>query len=254
MPRYFLELSYKGTAYSGFQIQDNAHTVQAEVQNALQTLFRIPFELTGSSRTDAGVHANQNFFHFDTALEIKSKIVYNLNALVPEDISIKAIYPVPDMAHCRFDAVSREYQYFIYKEKDPFLNDRAWRFPYPVDMNILQEAAQVIARYSDFTSFSKRNTQVKTFICAIESSEWVQEGSILVYKVKANRFLRGMVRGLVGTMLRVGTGKLTMDQFKTIIDSRESRLTDFSVPPHGLSLQRIHYPVGYWQEFDEALV
>ena len=241
MPRYFLELSYKGTTYSGFQVQNNAHTVQAEVQNALQTFFRIPFELTGSSRTDAGVHANQNFFHFDTALEIKSKIVYNLNALVPEDISIKAIYPVPDTAHCRFDAVSREYQYFIYKEKNPFLNDRAWLFPYPVDMNRLQEAAQVIARYSDFTSFSKRNTQVKTFICAIESSEWVQEGSILVYKVKANRFLRGMVRGLVGTMLKVGRGQLTIEGLQAIIEAKDCAKADFSTPPQGLFLNRVFY-------------
>lgn len=241
MPRYFLELSYKGTAYSGFQVQDNAHTIQGELQKALHTLFRTPFELTGSSRTDAGVHANQNFFHFDTDLEIKNKIVYNLNALVPDDISIKDIYPVPDTAHCRFDAISREYNYFIYRDKNPFLNDRAWHFPYPVDIELLQKAAQAITQYSDFTSFSKRNTQVKTFNCTIESSEWVQEGPLLIYRVKANRFLRGMVRGLVGTMLKTGRGKLTLEGLRSIIEAKDCTKADFSTPPEGLFLNRVFY-------------
>lgn len=241
MPRYFLELSYKGTAYSGFQVQDNAHTIQGEVQKALQTLFKTPFELTGSSRTDAGVHANQNFFHFDTELGIHQKHVYNLNALVPADIGIKAIYPVPDTAHCRFDAVSREYNYFIYKGKNPFLNDRAWLYPYPVDMNILQEAAQVITQYNDFTSFSKRNTQIKTFICTIEESEWVQEGPLLIYKVRANRFLRGMVRGLVGTMLKTGREQQTMAELRSIIEAKDCSKADFSTPAQGLFLNRVIY-------------
>jgi tRNA pseudouridine38-40 synthase len=241
MPRYFLELSYKGTAYSGFQVQDNAHTIQGEVQKALQTLFKGAFELTGSSRTDAGVHANQNFFHFDTEYEIHQKHVYNLNALVPRDISIKAIYPVPDTAHCRFDAVSREYNYFIYKEKNPFLNDRAWLFPYPVDTNILQQAAKIITQYNDFTSFSKRNTQVKTFICTIEASEWVQEGPLLIYRVRANRFLRGMVRGLVGTMLKTGRGLQTMEELRSIIEAKDCSKADFSTPPQGLFLNRVIY-------------
>lgn len=241
MPRYFLELSYKGTAYSGFQVQENAHTIQGEIEKALLTLFKTPFDLTGSSRTDACVHANQNFFHFDSETEILQKNIYNLNAIVPADISIKGIYPVPDTAHCRFDAVSREYNYFIYKEKNPFLNDRAWQFPYPVDLNILQEAAQAIMQYKDFTSFSKRNTQVKTFICAIEASEWVQEGPLLIYRVRANRFLRGMVRGLVGTMLKVGRGQLDMEGLRSVIEAKDCSKADFSTPPQGLFLNRVIY-------------
>lgn len=241
MARYFLELSYKGTAYSGFQVQDNAHTIQGEIQKAMQTLFRSQIELTGSSRTDAGVHANQNFFHFDTDLAIQHKHVYNLNALVPEDISIKAIYSVPDTAHCRFDAISREYNYFIYREKNPFLNDRAWMYPYPVDLNLLSQAAEIVMQYNDFTSFSKRNTQVKTFLCTIEHSEWKEEGSVLIYKVRANRFLRGMVRGLVGTMLKTGRGQLGIDGLRAIIEAKDCSKADFSTPPQGLFLNRVIY-------------
>ena len=241
MPRYFLELSYKGTAYSGFQVQENAQTIQGELQKAMQTLFRTPFELTGSSRTDAGVHANQNFFHFDTELEIHAKSVYNLNALVPDDISIKAIYPVPDTAHCRFDAISREYNYFIYKDKNPFLKDRGWMYPYPVDLEILRQSAQLITQYHDFTSFSKRNTQVKTFLCNIEMSEWTQKGEMLVYRVRSNRFLRGMVRGLVGTMLKTGRGQLSIEGFKEVIESRNCSKADFSTPPQGLFLNQVFY-------------
>ena len=241
MPRYFLELSYKGTAYSGFQVQENAHTIQGELEKALQTLFKSSFELTGSSRTDAGVHANQNFFHFDTETEILQKNAYNLNAIVPADISIKGIYPVPDTAHCRFDAVSREYNYFIYKEKNPFLNDRAWQFPYPVNLDLLQEAARTISQYKDFTSFSKRNTQVKTFICTIEASEWVQEGPLLIYRVRANRFLRGMVRGLVGTMLKVGRGQMDIEGLKSVIEAKDCSKADFSTPAQGLFLNRVIY-------------
>lgn len=241
MPRYFLELSYKGTAYSGFQVQENAHTIQGEVQKALQTLFRTPFELTGSSRTDAGVHARQNFFHFDTDIEIHKRNLYNLNALVPEDIGIKALYPVPDTAHCRFDAISREYNYFIYREKNPFLLDRGWMYPYPVDMDILQQSARILGEYNDFTSFSKRNTQVKTFLCTIESSEWRREGPVLVYRVKANRFLRGMVRGLVGTMLKAGRGQISLEALRSVIEAKDCSRADFSTPPQGLFLNRVFY-------------
>lgn len=241
MPRYFLELSYKGTAYSGFQVQENAHTIQGEVQKALQTLFHTSFELTGSSRTDAGVHARQNFFHFDTDIEIHKRNLYNLNALVPEDIGIKALYPVPDTAHCRFDAISREYNYFIYREKDPFLLDRAWMYPYPLDMDILQQSARILGEYNDFTSFSKRNTQVKTFLCTIERSEWRREGPVLVYRVKANRFLRGMVRGLVGTMLKAGRGQISLEGLRAVIEAKDCSRADFSTPPQGLFLNRVFY-------------
>ncbi|MEO7532111.1 MAG: tRNA pseudouridine(38-40) synthase TruA [Sediminibacterium sp.] len=241
MPRYFLELAYKGTAYSGFQVQDNAKTIQSEVQEALETLFRQSFALTGSSRTDAGVHAKQNFFHFDTELVIVARSVYNLNALLPQDITVKGIYPMPETAHCRFDAVSREYTYLLYHKKDPFLNDRGWLFPYPLDINNLQQAASLLMDYRDFTSFSKRNTQVKTFFCEISHSEWRKEEEGLIYQVKANRFLRGMVRGLVGTMIKLGRGQITIDRFKEIIEAKDSGLADFSTPPQGLFLNHVYY-------------
>ena len=161
MPRYFLELAYKGTAYSGFQVQDNANTIQAEVQQALEIIFRTTFALTGSSRTDAGVHALQNYFHFDTELPVTGKIIYNLNALLPAAISVKGVYKVPAESHCRFDAVARSYTYYMYKRKNPFMKDRGWMYPYPVDLNLLNRAAGILLLYNDFTSFSKRNTQFR---------------------------------------------------------------------------------------------
>jgi tRNA pseudouridine38-40 synthase len=241
MARYFLELSYKGTAYRGFQVQQNAQTIQSEVQKALFTLFRQKIELTGSSRTDAGVHAYQNFFHFDTALPITDKNLYNLNSLLPADISVKGIHAVPAEAHCRFDAIARQYKYFIYSKKDPFMTDRGWLYPYPVNTQLLREAAQVLTEYNDFTSFSKRNTEVKTFQCTIELSEWYTEGSLLIYRVKANRFLRGMVRGLVGTMLQVGREQLAIKGFREIIEARDCTRANFSTPPQGLFLEKVYY-------------
>lgn len=241
MPRYFLELSYKGTAYSGFQVQDNAPTIQFEVEKALHTLFRQGFELTGSSRTDAGVHAFQNFFHFDTELDITAKSVYNLNAILPPDIAVHSIYPVPATAHARFDAVAREYKYFIYHKKNPFLPDRGWMYPFPLQLDLLQQAAGIIKEYRDFTSFSKRNTQVNNFNCTIEYSHWEKEGEVLVYRVRANRFLRGMVRGLVGTMLKVGRAQTPVAAFREIIEAKDCSRADFSTPAQGLFLNRVYY-------------
>lgn len=241
MPRYFLELSYKGTAYSGFQVQDNAPTIQFEVEKALHTLFRQGFELTGSSRTDAGVHAFQNFFHFDTELDITAKSVYNLNAILPPDIAVHGIYPVPATAHARFDAVAREYKYFIYHKKNPFLPDRGWMYPFPLQLDLLQQAAGIIKEYRDFTSFSKRNTQVNNFNCTIEYSHWEKEGEVLVYRVRANRFLRGMVRGLVGTMLKVGRAQTPVAAFREIIEAKDCSRADFSTPAQGLFLNRVYY-------------
>lgn len=241
MSRYFLELSYKGKAYAGFQIQDNALSVQEEVQKALKVYFRQSPELTGSSRTDTGVHALQNFFHFDWDGDIEEKSLYNLNALLPGDIAVRRIIRVKDEAHCRFDAIAREYKYYIYRSKDPFLQDRAYYYPYTLDLAALQEAAGVIPEYSDFTSFSKRNTQVKTFNCELTVSEWKQEPDTLIYTVKGNRFLRGMVRGLVGTMLQVGRGRKSIGEFRGIIEAKNCALADFSVPGHGLFLVEVEF-------------
>ena len=243
MPRYFIEVAYKGTNYSGFQIQQNANSIQAEIEKALKIFFKKDFELTGSSRTDAGVHALQNFFHFDfdEKLNFENDFQYNLNSLLPRDIVIKKIFPVKDNAHCRFDAISREYKYFIYQQKDPFLQDTAFYYPYKLDLDKLNEAAKQVIKYDDFTSFSKRNTQVKSFICKIEKSEWYFERNLLVYNVIANRFLRGMVKGLVGTMLRVGTNKISLNEFTEIIKSKDCNQADFTPPSHGLFLNSVNY-------------
>ncbi len=270
MPRYFLEVAYKGTAYSGFQSQQNANTIQAEIEKAMNILLRIPalvpqsdnteeadpIMLTGSSRTDAGVHALQNFFHFDTSLfpfsqgfigerrgiESEDHFVYKMNAVLPGDIVIKKLQQVAKNAHCRFDAISREYNYYIYQHKDPFLKDRAFYFPYKLDKDKLQEAAELIKMYKDFTSFSKRNTQVKNFICQIQESKWVFEGNLLIYNVKSNRFLRGMVRALTATMLKIARGKLSLAEFRAIIEARDCTKASFAVPGHGLFLMGVAYP------------
>ena len=243
MPRYFIEVAYKGTNYSGFQIQQNANSIQGEITKALKVFFKKDFELTGSSRTDAGVHAFQNFFHFDTdeTLNAENRFHYNLNAILPFDIVIKNFYPVKDTAHCRFDAVSREYKYFIYQNKNPFLNDRAFYFPYKVNIEKLNEAAQQIINYEDFTSFSKQHTQVNNFICKIEKSFWRIEDGTLVYNVIANRFLRGMVKGLTGTMLRVGTDKISINNFIEIIEEKKLSNVDFSPPSHALFLISVNF-------------
>ncbi|RBL94049.1 tRNA pseudouridine(38-40) synthase TruA [Chitinophaga flava] len=244
MNRYFIEVAYKGEQYSGFQVQDNAHTVQAEVDKALSILFREKVESTGSSRTDAGVNALQNFLHFDTTLPLHPQFLYKINAILPDDVVLRGVYRVPEEAHSRFAALSRSYEYTLYTHKDPFMRDRGYFFPYKLDFDALQAAAGIIREYSDFTTFSKRNTQVKTFICAIEESYWTAAGERVVYNVTANRFLRGMVRGLVGTMLRVGRGKLSLDEFRAAIESRDCTKADFAVPPQGLFLMEVKYPEG----------
>ena len=207
----------------------------------MEIFYKQKFELTGSSRTDTGVHALQNYFHFNTEIAIKDD-AYNLNAILPDDIVVKRMFKVDDNAHCRFDALSREYHYYIYQHKNPFLKDRAYYVPYSVDVALLQQAAKEIMKHTDFTSFSKRNTQVKSFQCNIYVSEWVQEADCLVYKIKANRFLRGMLKGLVGTMLLMGKKKITLDEFRTIIEAKDCTKADFSVPPDGLFLVNVIVP------------
>lgn len=247
MKRYFLEVAYHGSRYSGFQVQENAITVQSEVERALEVYFRRRIELTGSSRTDAGVHALQNYFHFDAPGDAPAASLYNINAILPGDIVVKSMREVglgQDGAfpHCRFSALSREYKYYIYQAKNPFLADRAFFYPYSMDISLLKRAAEIIPGYSDFSSFSKRKTQVKTFQCRIMISKWDEVDDCIVYRVKGNRFLRGMVRGLVGTMLQVGRGKVTLEGLREIIERRDCTLADFAVPAHGLFLTAVEYP------------
>lgn len=239
--RYFIEVSYKGTNYAGFQVQKNANTIQSEVERVFQIFFKLPIKLTGSSRTDAGVHALQNFFHADFDVDLPARVLYNLNALLPYDISIKALHPVQNVSHARFDAVSREYLYYIYSSKNPFLFETAWYYPYTINIENLQTAAQILIQYNDFTSFAKRNSQVHTHMCSLIKSEWKIDDEKLVYNVKANRFLRGMVRGLVGTMLQVGRGAITLQQFVDIIEAKDCTKANFATPAHGLFLAAVQY-------------
>jgi tRNA pseudouridine38-40 synthase len=243
LQRYFLEVMYKGTSYSGFQSQLNTpDTVQEEVEKAFAVLQRQTVIMTGSSRTDTHVHALQNFFHFDFEADINPQFLYKINSILPRDIVVKNIFKVSKEAHCRFDAITRSYAYHIYQSKNPFLEDKAYYFPYALDMEKMREAAAVVTEYADFTSFSKRNTQVKTFVCNIIESEWKKEADQIIYQVKANRFLRGMVRGLTGTMLQVGRAKITISDFRKIIEAKDCTLADFSVPGHGLFLRQVQYP------------
>ena len=246
MARYFLEVAYKGTAYAGFHIQENANTIQSEVEKALHTYFRVSINLTGSSRTDAGVHAFQNFFHFDTNIQLEShsvtKDIYHLNAILPLDIVINHINRVDDKAHCRFDAVSRSYTYSIYDQKNPFLFDSAYYYPYPLDLEALRQAASLLLTHKVYQSFAKKNIQVFTYNCNITESRWILKENILLYNVTGNRFLRGMVRGLVGTMLLVGKGKYSVNDFKTVLESNNNANTDFSAPAKGLVLNGVKFP------------
>jgi tRNA pseudouridine38-40 synthase len=240
--RYFLKVSYKGTKYAGFQIQHNSNTIQGQVQKALAIICRQPISLTGSSRTDAGVHALENYFHFDIDTKFPASWIYNLNAILPLDIVVQSVTPVAEDAHCRFLASSRLYHYCITTIKDPFLTETAWYFPYSLDTQLLNEAAQILYNYSDFTSFSKRNTDVHTKRCTIIKSEWTVKDSGLTFKIEANRFLRGMVRGLVGTMLLVGRKKIVLSDFEKIIEARDCTKANFATPAHGLFLVKVQYP------------
>jgi tRNA pseudouridine38-40 synthase len=246
MSRYFIEVCYKGNLFAGFQVQKNAVTVQEAVEKAMAVFFRKTIGLTGSSRTDAGVHAKQNYFHFDFEGDIDTGCDYNLNALLPPDIAVKSIRKVKDDAHCRFDAVARQYRYSVYRKKDPFLADRAYYFPFTIDLVPMREAAAIVAQHTNFSGFAKRNTQVKTFNCTIIESEWRDVEDGVEYRVKANRFLRGMVRGLVGTMLQVGRKKISVNEFKNIIECGDSSRVDFAVPGHGLCLEKVEFEDGYF--------
>lgn len=247
MGRYFLEVAYKGTAYSGFQVQENSNTIQAEVEKAFSTVQRTVISLTGSSRTDAGVHALQNFFHFDFADVFHPQLVYKMNAVLPKDIVVKQIAVVHNSAHARFDATSREYEYRIYKNKNPFLTDGALYYPYTLDLDLMETAANLIAGQTNFFAFSKSNTQVKNFNCVLYESRWLQKGELYIYSIKGNRFLRGMVRSLTATMLMIGRNKFSMEDLDRLFVgcSEKSKL---STPAHGLYLMKVNFPENFFAE------
>lgn len=244
MPRYFLELAYCGTAYSGFQTQENANSIQAEVEKALSVLHRRAYKLTGSSRTDAGVHAFQNFFHFDDEIGLHLQVVYKLNAILPRDIAIRNIWQMPEQAHARFDALSREYSYYLHTFKNPFLENQSLYYPYKLNLVAMQEASAILNRQTNFFPFAKTNTQVKNFNCTILKSNWVEEGERLVFTIEANRFLRGMVRLITASLLKVGREKMSVSEFERLFT--ENRKSGSSAPAHALFLKRVLYPQNYF--------
>jgi tRNA pseudouridine38-40 synthase len=241
--RYFLEVAYNGTHYHGWQLQANAHTVQAELNRALEVLLRQPVETLGSGRTDTGVHATQQFVHLDCEADlVTDSFLHSLNALLPADVSVTSIFPVSETAHARFDAISRSYEYRICHEKNPFLQKMCYRYRARPDVAKMNEAAQLLIRYDDFECFSKVKTEVNNFRCTITQAQWVYEGTLLVFHISANRFLRGMVRAIVGTLLEVGEGRMTVDAFEQIIRGKDRRMAGRAVPPEGLFLTRVQYP------------
>nr|WP_295921324.1 tRNA pseudouridine(38-40) synthase TruA [uncultured Dyadobacter sp.] len=242
--RYFLEFSYRGTAYNGWQKQNNALGIQQVLEEALAKALRMPVELTGSSRTDTGVHAEQQFAHFDLPLVIDNPdlMAYKVNALIPRDVAVRRFIPVADDVHSRFAATHRKYEYRIIRHKNPFLSDLAHQLRGELDVDGMNRAAALLLVHNDFESFSKIHTNVNNFRCSIVQAEWIDSGETLVFHVKANRFLRGMVRALVGTMLEVGRGKLTVEDFEQIILSRNRQSAGAQAPAAGLFLVEVGYP------------
>lgn len=243
--RFFLTLSYKGTAYHGWQIQPNAPSVQQTLQEALSTILREKIEVVGAGRTDTGVHASHYIAHFDTENPAPLEAVdfcYHLNAILPKDIAASEVRRVKQDAHARFDALQREYRYRIIRKKNPFRIDTACLYTAPLDAEKMNRAAELITTYEDFTSFCKLHADNKTNICHVTESHWREENGELTYTISADRFLRNMVRAIVGTLLDVGRGKITLEQFKDIIEARSRGEAGSSAAAHGLFLTGITYP------------
>jgi tRNA pseudouridine38-40 synthase len=239
--RYFIELAYDGTNYHGWQVQPNAVTVQELLDKALTTLLRQPIETTGCGRTDTGVHAKDFFVHLDVN-ELSAIDKRGLNALLPYDIAVKQIIPVHPEAHARFDATLRSYEYHIHFEKNPFLNGYSWLLRDSPDLQLMNRAAAIVMQYTDFSCFSKSNTQVKTNNCKIAKAEWVETENGIVFHISADRFLRNMVRAIVGTLLVVGKGEMQPEDIRQIIESKNRSNAGMSVPACGLYLTEIKYP------------
>jgi tRNA pseudouridine38-40 synthase len=243
--RYFLQLAYKGTHLYGWQVQPDQVTVQGELNKALSTVLKEDTEVTGAGRTDTGVHAQYYIAHFDSrrkGLEKDDKLLYSLNSLLPADIAVYRLIPVPHTAHARFDALSRTYQYHITTQKDPFRQDTAYLYHAGLDLPLMNRACRILKQYRDFTSFSKVHTDVKTFHCNIMEAKWTQEEHLYTFTICADRFLRNMVRAIVGTMMEVGEKKISLEEFRQIIETRDRSAAGKSVPAHGLFLTAIKYP------------
>ncbi len=247
MPRYFIETAYKGTHFKGFQIQLNAPSIQGEINKALKTILKEEIQTTTSSRTDAGVHALQNYLHFDTEIELPPSIIYNMNSILHQDIVVKNLMQIHDAAHSRFDAIGRDYAYHIVSSKAPFLRETTYFLPFTLDLELMSKAAKILHAHTHFESFCKRNTDVKTFECRISTSFFERKDEEIIYHVSSNRFLRGMVRAIIGTLILVGRKKISVREFEEIILSRDCNNADFSAPAHGLFLERVHYPASFFE-------
>ncbi|MEO6902508.1 MAG: tRNA pseudouridine(38-40) synthase TruA [Bacteroidia bacterium] len=249
--RYFIELSYSGTAYHGWQIQDNTFaTIQQTINEMLSRLLNEPVFITGCGRTDTGVHAKQYYAHFDTTninlIEEEKRWLFKFNNALPVDIAIYKIIEVKENANARFDAISRTYQYYINNKKNPFLINRSYFLFFDLDVNEMNNASKILFDYTDFSSFAKTNTQNYTNNCKIYKAEWRVDNHQLIFTISADRFLRNMVRAVVGTLLSVGRGKLTIEDFKKVIETKSRSAAGLSVPADGLYLTEVVYPANYF--------
>ena len=241
--RFFIQLSYNGTNYHGWQIQPNATSVQETLTKALSVVLnKKDIEIMGAGRTDSGVHASQMFAHFDFENEIDSQtIVHKLNSFLPKDIAVSNIILVDENAHARFDATQRTYEYKINSSKNVFLDKLSWYYNKELNVNAMNESAELLLKFIDFQCFSKVHTDVNTFNCSITEAFWKTENDQLIFTISADRFLRNMVRSIVGTLVYVGLGKISKADFQTIIESKDRKKAGFSVPAHGLYLTKIKY-------------
>ncbi|MCW3168640.1 tRNA pseudouridine(38-40) synthase TruA [Chryseobacterium sp. 09-1422] len=240
--RYFIEFSYNGKNYFGYQIQPNDVSVQEELEKALSTILREPIKTTGAGRTDTGVHAKKMFAHFETEQVLSNQLNHKMNSFLPADISIKRIFPVRDDFHARFDATFRTYEYYISLEKNPFTQDSAWQlWRRNIDVEKMNEACKILFEYEDFTSFAKLHTDNKTNLCKMYRAEWEQNGTELKFTISANRFLRNMVRAIVGTMIEVGSGKIKPEDMREVIENKNRNSAGVSAPAHALYLVDVGY-------------
>jgi tRNA pseudouridine38-40 synthase len=243
--RHFFEISYNGKNYNGWQSQNNAIGVQAVVEETMTKLLRTPVKIVGSGRTDTGVHCEQQFFHSEIEKEFDNEqLLIRLNSFLPKDIAISSIRKVKPTASARYDAIERTYRYEITRKKNPFLEGLAWHYFKTADISTMNRAAALLVGEHDFECFSKVKTDVNHFLCDIKKAEWKEEGDRLYFTIAANRFLRGMVRAIVGTLLDTGTGKITLKDFQSVIQSRDRKQAGANVPSHGLYLMKVKYPSG----------
>lgn len=241
--RVFIEIAYKGTHYHGWQRQENAISVQQVIEEALGKLLRKPAEIVGSGRTDTGVHAAHQVFHIDLDDAVNmDKLAHQLNAILPFDISVKRIRKVAEEAHARFDAVLRSYEYHINPKKDPFRQGLSYHYSAPLNLEKMNQAAATMKSKTDFECFSRVKTEVYTFNCDIFEAVWKPNNENFVFHVSANRFLRGMVRAIVGTLLQVGKDKMSLEEFEAVLDSKDRTKAGRAVPAEGLFLTQVEYP------------